>query len=413
MDEGWREKFRLRAMEALTKKAPFGSDIDLSKFTGQAISRDVIPEDAPNKALEVGVELTEKKSGIYFQLDHSVILSQLASKIKGLELMPIDDALSKYEWLRQYYWKALSVEQDKYTAVAELNRTKGYFIRALANEKITQPVQACLFIDSDWLLQAPHNIIIAEEGSEINIITGCTIGNRAKRAAHLGITEFYVKKNAKVIFTMIHSWGEETYVRPRTGAIVEEGGVFISNYVLIKPVRDIQSYPTVYLLGRGAKARFNSIIYASKDSLIDLGNRLILMEEGSSGESVFKVVATGTARVYNRGQIIGQSRNTKGHLECRGMILCPTASVIAIPELIAEHSDTELSHEAAIGKLQEEQLHYIMSRGIPPEEAISILVKGFLDPGLPGLPETLQAEIRRRLFMIDRGLVKGSEVKVE
>ncbi|MGC8936819.1 MAG: SufB/SufD family protein [Candidatus Methanomethylicaceae archaeon] len=402
MSEAWREKFKQKAMEALTKKAPFGNDVDLSKFTDRAVPKDSIPDDAPSKALEVGVELAEKKGGIYFQLDHSVILSQLASKIKGLELMPIDDALSKYEWLRQYYWKALSVEQDKYTATAELKRTKGYFIRAGANQKITQPVQACLFIDSEGLLQAPHNIIIAEEGSEINIITGCTVGNRAKRAAHLGITEFYVKKNAKVIFTMIHSWGEETYVRPRTGVIVEEGGVFISNYVLIKPVRDIQMYPTAYLIGKGAKARFNSIIYASKDSIIDLGNRIILMEEGSSGESVFKVVATGTARVYNRGQIIGQSRNTKGHLECRGMILCPTASVVAIPELIAEHSETELSHEAAIGKLQEEQLHYIMSRGIPPDEAISILVKGFLDPGLPGLPESLQSEIRRRLFMMEK-----------
>ncbi|MEM3485431.1 MAG: hypothetical protein QXI12_07385, partial [Candidatus Methanomethyliaceae archaeon] len=188
MSESWREKFKMKAMEALTKRAPFGNDIDLGSFIGQAISRGTIPEDAANKALEVGIELTDKKSGIYFQLDHSVVLSQLASKIKGLELMPIDDALSRYEWLRQYYWKALSVEQDKYTATAELNRTKGYFIRALANEKITQPVQACLFIDSEGLLQAPHNIIIAEEGSEINIVTGCTVGNRAKRAAHLGIT---------------------------------------------------------------------------------------------------------------------------------------------------------------------------------------------------------------------------------
>jgi len=84
------------------------------------------------------------------------------------------------------------------------------------------------------------------------------------------------------------------------------------------------------------------------------------------------------------------------------MILCPTASITAIPELIAEHSDTELSHEAAIGKLQEEQLHYLMARGISPDQAIGILVKGFLDPGLPGLPEKLQAEIRGRLSMLDR-----------
>lgn len=402
MDEEWRERFKLRATQALTKRSPFGNDIELSGFMDRAIPRNSIPEGVGNKALEVGIELEDKKGGLYFQLDHSVLLSQITSKIKGLEMLPIDDALAKYDWLKSYYWKALSVDQDKYTATAELKRTKGYFIRSAPNEKISEPVQACLFIDSEGLLQAPHNIIIAESGSELNIITGCTVSSRAKKAVHIGVSEFYVKRNAKVVFTMIHSWSEGTYVRPRTGAIVEDGGVFISNYVLIKPVLDLQSYPTAYLIGKGAKAKFNSIIYGSKDSIIDLGNRIILMEEGSSGESVFKVVATGTAKVYNRGQIIGQSRNTKGHLECRGMILCPTASITAIPELIAEHSETELSHEAAIGKLQEEQLHYLMSRGILPDEAISILVKGFLDPGLPGLPEGLQSEIRRRLFGIER-----------
>jgi len=143
-------------------------------------------------------------------------------------------------------------------------------------------------------------------------------------------------------------------------------------------------------------------VYASKDSIIDLGNKIICMAEGTTGESVFKVVATGNAKVYNRGQIVGQNKFTKGHLECRGMILCPTAAITAIPELIAEHSDTELSHEAAIGKLQEEQLHYLMARGISPDQAIGILVKGFLDPGLPGLPEVLQADIRSKLSVLDR-----------
>ncbi|MBM5805023.1 MAG: SufD family Fe-S cluster assembly protein [Candidatus Verstraetearchaeota archaeon] len=392
----------MRALQAVTKRAPYGNDIDLSEFIQTGRIATTIPEDVKRKSLEVGVDVGEVKSGTYFQLDHSVLLSRLASRIKGLELMPADLALGKYEWLRGYYWKALSVEQDKYTAMAELRQTKGYFIRSAANERIERPVQACLFIDTEGVLQAPHNIIIAEEGSELNIITGCTVGNRTKRAAHLGISEFYVKKNATVIFTMIHSWGEETYIRPRTAAIVEEGGTFISNYILIKPVRDIQSYPTAYLTGRKAKAKFNTIIYASKDSIIDLGNRIILMEEETSGESIFKVVATGTAKVYNRGQMIGQSKNTKGHLECRGLMLCPTASITAIPELIAEHSDTELSHEAAIGKLQEEQLNYLMSRGIQPDQAIGILVKGFLDPGLPGLPESLQADIRSRLSLLDR-----------
>ncbi|MEM2177596.1 MAG: SufD family Fe-S cluster assembly protein [Candidatus Methanomethylicaceae archaeon] len=400
MVEEWRRKFKELALSAIDKKATFGSDIDLSKFIDKIEINKSINEDIEERALEVGIELSKEKSGTYFQLDHSVLISKVASNIRGLEILPIDDALLKYDWLKSYYWKILSVDQDKYTAIAELKQNKGYFIRTAPGVKISQPIQACLFIDTQGLLQAPHNIIIAEEDSELNIITGCTISSRVKSALHVGITEFYIKKNATVIFTMIHSWGEDVYVRPRTGAIIEEGGIFISNYISLKPVRDIQTYPTAYLVGNNAKAKFNSIIYASKDSIIDLGNRIILMSEGSSGESIFKVVATGRSKVYNRGQIIGQNKATKGHLECRGLILCPTASIVAIPELIAEHSETELSHEAAIGKLQEEQLHYLMSRGIAPEEAIGILVKGFLDPGLPGLPEILKSEIRRRIFEI-------------
>jgi Fe-S cluster assembly scaffold protein SufB len=403
MAEAWREKLRMRALTAVTKKAAFGNDIDLSEFIEQGVASVEVTDEVRRKSLEVGVDLSQQKGGTYFQIDHSVLLSQLASKVQGLELIPTDLALQKYDWLRDYYWKAVSVEQDKYTAIAELKQTKGYFIRAAPNEKIERPVQACLYIDSEGVLQAPHNIIIAEEGSELNVITGCTVGIRTKKAAHIGISEFYVKKNATLIFTMIHSWAEETYIRPRTAAIIEEGGTLISNYILIRPVRDIQSYPTAYLRGRNATVKFNTIVYASKDSIVDLGNRIFLMEEGTTGESGFKVVATGSAKVYNRGQIFGQNKFTKGHLECRGLILCPTASITAIPELIAENSETELSHEAAIGKLQEEQLHYLMARGIAPDQAIGVLVRGFLDPGLPGLPETLQADIRKRLSLLDKG----------
>lgn len=402
MSDAWREKFRSQALQTITKRAAYGNDIDLSEFTCLGCSLPSINDDVKKMAQEVGVDVGDTKGGTFLQMDHAVILNQIASSIKGLEMMPTDAALQRYEWLRDYYWKALSVTQDKYTAIAELKQTKGYYIRSAPNEKIEQPVQTCMYIDSREMLQAPHNIVIAEDGSELNIITGCTVNPKAKRAAHIGVSEFYVKKNAKVIFTMIHNWSDEAYVRPRTSAIIEEGGTFVSNYVLIKPVKDIQSYPTAYLVGKGATAKFNTIVYASKDSIIDLGNKIICMAEGTTGESVFKVVATGNAKVYNRGQIVGQNRFTKGHLECRGMILCPTASITAIPELIAEHSDTELSHEAAIGKLQEEQLHYLMARGISPDQAIGILVKGFLDPGLPGLPEVLQADIRSKLSFLDR-----------
>jgi len=341
--------------------------------------------------LETGVDVSEKgRSGTFIQQDHSVIHAK--SLQKGLEVMNISDALKKYDWLKKYWWKAVSKDSDEYTALAEKDSRNGYFIRALSGVKASYPIQSCLFLKKENLLQNVHNIIIAEENSELNIITGCTAASYVKKGAHVGISEFYIKKNATVKFTMIHNWAQEVVVRPRSKAIVEEGGTFLSNYVCLKPVHSLQMYPTATLTGAGATARFNSILYAHPGSHLDVGSRVILNKPNTKAEIISRAVTNG-GKIIARGHLVGNAPSVKAHLECRGLILASKGIIHAIPELEGMHKDLDMSHEAAVGKIAKEEIEYLMTRGLSSEEAQAAIVRGFMDTAILGLPPELQKNI--------------------
>ena len=248
----------------------------------------------------------------------------------------------------------------------------------------------------EGLAQHVHNIVIAEEGSELNIITGCTVAPRVRSALHVGVSEFYVKKDARLTFTMIHNWAPEVAVRPRTAAIVEENGVFLSNYICMKPVKTLQAYPTAYCVGDNATVRFNSVLLAPEGSNIDVGARVYLRARGCRAEAISKAVTTGGS-IVARGHFIGEAEGGKAHLECRGLILSDKGNIHAIPELEGSVKDLEMTHEAAVGKIAPEEIEYLMARGLTSEEATAAIVRGFLDIEMKGVPESIGEEIRRAL----------------
>jgi Fe-S cluster assembly scaffold protein SufB len=334
-------------------------------------------------------------------MDHSVIYENV--KQDGLEIMSTIEAFKKYPWLKNYWWKAVPVNSDKYTAQVELRQTHGYFIRALSGVKVKLPVQACLFISQNGLAQNVHNVIIAEEGSELQLITGCTIGLHVAKGLHIGVSEFFVKKNATVTFSMIHSWDEGVNVRPRTAAIVDENGTFINNYICFKPVKSLQMYPVTYCVGRNSKTSYHTLLYGVGKSYLDVGSRAELIAEGSKAEMITRAVSMNESQIFARGHLIGKHKDTKGHLECRGLLLSEKAKIHAIPELEGKVSGCELSHEAAVGKIKEEELWYLMSRGLTEEEATSMIIKGFLNPEIIGLPSLLKDQIKKIMEKVVRG----------
>lgn len=341
-----------------------------------------------------GVDVDEKsRSGTYLQIDQRKV--HCKTKHEGVEILDIKEALAKYDGLPDYMWTQVDRDKDEFTRSAAENLHGGYFIRTQKGAKIPDPVQSCLFLKGDMVGQNVHNIVIVEEDSELHIITGCSVAHKSKGAAHLGISEFFVGKNAKLTFTMIHNWAETTVVRPRTGGVVEEGGVFLNNYVLLKPVKDLQSYPSISLNGRGAVARFNSIIVAPKGSLVDTGSKILLNAPETRGEIISRTIASG-GRIVARGFIGGNNVPAKGHLECKGLIL-GGGSIHAIPELEGTRDGVELSHEAAVGKIAQEEIEYLMARGMDEDEATSTIVRGFLNVDIMGLPDELKAVIDKTI----------------
>jgi len=220
---------------------------------------------------------------------------------------------------------------------------------------------------------------------------------------HIGISEFYIKRGAKVTFTMIHNWAPEIEVRPRSGAILEEDAVFLSNYVCMKPVRSLQMYPVARCVGEGAIVRFNTILVAPPGTHLDTGSRVLLNARGSRAEIVARTITTG-GTIISRGYIAGSAPEVKGHLECRGLILSERGTIHAIPELKGEVAGIDLSHEAAVGKIAEEEVEYLMSRGLGRNEATAMIVRGFLHVDIEGLPPELAEELKRAVEVSEKEL---------
>jgi uncharacterized protein len=403
ISQSYLDELRARAEKAKDKKALYGPDIDISRYTrhierGKVESLEGLSRQVKEAALVTGINLNEEqRSGSYIQIDQSVVYESLNKAYEGqLEIMSTTDALLKYDWMEDYYWKAIAVDQDKYTAQAALNMTHGYFIRVFPHQKPQYPVQSCLLVAENYVSQNVHNIIIVEEGAELQVITGCTLSKNDAEGIHLGISEFYVKKGGKLFFTMVHNWADNFHVRPRTYIVVEEDGSFINNYVLLKPVKSIQSFPVAHLKGDRASAKFNTVVYGLKDSYIDLGSRIILEGEDTRGESIARTISADESVIYARGDLIAKTKEyCLAHLDCRGIVFSNRSKIYAIPQLVSEGAmKAELSHEASIGPIAEEQVEYLMSRGISREDAISVITSGFLNLDIPYIPEFLDKSIK-------------------
>jgi Fe-S cluster assembly scaffold protein SufB len=397
-----------RALKAKEKRAALGPDVDLSTFMSEPVkhaalkSLSQLSEEDRQQMIKAGIDAQETgRSGSYVQMDTAVIFSR--SQQEGLEVIPIKRALKECEWVHDYYWKLVSVDADKYTAKAQLELHDGYVIRALPGTKVAYPVQSCLYLDKENLSQHVHNLIIAEEGSELHVITGCATAPHLRRGLHVGVSEFFVKKNAKLSFTMIHHWAEEMMVRPRSVGMVEEGGLFLNNYICMKPVKSLQMYPAIHLVGKGAVTRFYSLLVGNPGSELDVGGRVFLKAEDTRAEVVARAISNG-GTIIARGDLVGEVAGIKAHLECRGLIL-KGGVIHAIPELKGTIDGVEMSHEAAVGKIAQEEILYLMSRGLSEDEATATIVRGFLSVDIPGLPAGLKAEIDRAVDQTEKEMM--------
>lgn len=331
-----------------------------------------------------------ERSGSFLVADDDT--TESASKEDNLVIMPMSFAVDAYDWVEDLMFSLVDRKQDKFTEeVASQQKLLGGFIYVKEDAKIEIPMQSCFFLHNQGFKQVLHNIIVLEPHSELNIITGCATGNLVSMGSHIAITEIFIKEKAKLTYTMIHDWGAETVVYPRSAIDVGKGAVFSSNYIALTRVKEIQSNPVAFL-SDGSIGKFSSIIYGKAGSVIDMGARGLLNGKGANCEIISRV-ASKNSRIISRAYIEGNAENTKGHTECNGLLLDDKSSVYTVPELEANVIDTELSHEASIGKIAGEKLNYLMSRGLDEDTARALLIRGFLEKGIQGLPANLQEKL--------------------
>ncbi|MCF7861765.1 SufD family Fe-S cluster assembly protein [Candidatus Woesearchaeota archaeon] len=345
---------------------------------------------------------SDKDASSYILANDEVLLEK--NQDEGLEILDIRNALKKYDWLKDYMFKLIDANKDEFTKSAYDNLGGGYFIRIKKGAKVNIPINSCLLISKKDFVQRVHNIIIAEEGSTANILTGCMQEHNMEPYTHIGLSEFFIEKGASLNFTMIHNWGNMTKVRPRTKAVVKEGGSFVSNYILLQPVKDIQAYPIVDLKGADSKAVLTSLINGTSDSLIDIGSGINLLADNTRGEVISRVITQDESTVISRSMIHGQNETSKAHLECRGLILSNKSRIHAVPELIASANGTDLSHEAAVGKIADKELQYLMARGLDKDQSTSVIVRGFLDTNIMGLPTEFKEKVDEMMDLVHDGM---------
>jgi uncharacterized protein len=371
--------------------------VDLEAYTTEAEAHDYLesldkvdPQDA-DRFLNVGVDTHSGcRSGTFIQKDSSVIHNSVCHA--GVEILPISKAAQKYDWLAEkYLWKSVDPDKDLFTAGALKRPHEGYFIRVHAGTKVEHPIQSCLYIAKNNFSQNVHNIVIVEEGAEAHIITGCATAPHLTSGLHVGVSEFHIEKDAVLNFTMVHDWGERVNVRPRTVTHVAEGASYISNYISLKPVGSLQMFPTTYLEGPGAVARFNSVLVAAEGCHLDVGSRVVLNAPRTRAEIISRAIAAG-GQIIARGDLVGNCPEIKAHLECKGLIL-KEGLMHAVPELSGSVPGVEMSHEAAVGKIDRREIEYLMARGMDEEAAISTIVRGFLNVDIEGLPAALREKL--------------------
>ena len=320
----------------------------------------------------------------------------IALQSDAIELLPIAEALDTYDWLReQYYWKAVEAGPDDAPAGSAGSEPDGYFVRVKKGTRDLFPLQACLYITQEGFSQTVHNIVIVEEDAELHLITGCATHENVRGGAHHAVTEAYVGQRARFVSTMVHSWGPDMVVRPRSGTVVDAGGSFVSNYYSFQPAGNITSSPHIWLDGEGASAKSHTVVMGFDGTTIDTGDIVYLNAADTSAELAHRAVCMG-GRIFQRGLLVGNAR-CRAHVDCAGMVLEANGGgmIESVPGLRSTHPEAQMSHEASIGRIAPEQVEYLQSRGMEERDAISLMIRGFLGMEQVALTPELDANIAR------------------
>ena len=368
----------------------------LAKTNHITVADTNLPDEDYSRLKQVGIDMkNHPETGKFLLYDNDEYI--IPPKIEGVEIIPLSEAIELEPNIKEKYWfKAVDKHQDKFTQQASRQDVPGYFIRVKRNVQLKLPLHAGLFMHTNQRSMCVHNIVVVEDGAHLHLITGCTAGCNTKKGLHIAVSEHYIGKNAKFINTMIHNWGPEFIVRPRSGTIVDDDATFVSNYYSVNPPKSIETTPVATLRGKNSSAKYMTVLASMPGTYCDIGGTVIMSGENSSAELVARAVNHG-GTVVQTGLLTGAAEGTRGHVDCSGLMLNENGIIEAVPGLRSVHPDARMSHEAAIGKIDMGEVSYLQSKGLEEMQAIALIIRGFLDIGIEieGLDKSLEEMIQQ------------------
>jgi Fe-S cluster assembly protein SufB len=420
----WMKNFRLKGYNFFTKKPmpSFGADLSDIDFDNikyfvrstekQAQSWEDLPEDIRNTYERLGIPEAERQrlvAGVAAQYESEVVYHQIREDLEaqGVIFLDTDTALKEHpEIFKEYFGTVIPAGDNKFAALNTAVWSGGSFVYVPPGVHVEIPLQAYFRINTENMGQFERTLIIADEDSYVHYIEGCTAPIYKSDSLHSAVVEIIVKKNARVRYTTIQNWSNNVYNLVTKRAIAHEGATMewidgnIGSKVTMK-------YPSVILAGEHARGETLSVAFAGEGQHQDAGAKMIHIAPNTSSSIVSKSIARAGGRSSYRGEIKihAGAKNSKNTVMCDALLVDTISRSDTYPAIDVREDDVTMGHEATVSQVSEEQLFYLQSRGIELDEAMAMIVRGFIEPIAKELPMEYALELNKLIEMQMEGAV--------
>ncbi|MFB1007404.1 MAG: Fe-S cluster assembly protein SufB [Nitrosopumilus sp.] len=409
----WMLDFRLRSYEIFMQKPmpTWGGDLSTIDFqniyyyakASEKVAKnwDDVPDNVKKTFDKLGIPEAEKKflAGVGAQYESEVVYHSLREDLakQGVLFLDTDQALIDHpELFKKYFGKIIPPEDNKFAALNSAVWSGGSFIYVPKGVHIDMPLQAYFRINAENIGQFERTLIIVDEGAEVHYIEGCTAPVYSSESLHSAVVELVAHKDAKLRYTTIQNWSSDVYNLVTKRAYAYEGATveWIDGNIGSKLT---MKYPGVYLMGERAYGETLSIAFAGKGQHQDTGAKMVHLAPNTTSKVTSKSVSRLDGRSTYRGMlnVAKGATGVKSTVRCDALLMDDTSKTDTYPYMVIDQEDATITHEATVGKIGDEQIFYLMSRGFSEEDALSLIVNGFMEPFTKELPMEYAVELNR------------------
>ncbi len=419
----WMLDFRLKSYEIfLSKPMPkWGADLSIVNLDNTIFyskpsekvekSWEDVPTEVKETFEKLGIPEAEAKflSGVSTQYDSEVVYENMISEVeeKGVVFMDTDRALREYpELFKKYFSKIVPASDNKFSALNSAVWSGGSFIYVPKNVKLDMPLQAYFRINTQDIGQFERTLIIVDEGADVHYVEGCTAPVHSTDSLHAAVVEIFVHDNAKCRYSTIQNWSNNVLNLVTKRAKIDKNAHMewidgnIGSKITMK-------YPAIVLAGEGARGTCISVAIAGKGKHIDAGAKMIHLASNTKSEIISKSIAHSGGNATYRGIIdhSPKAKDSKSSVECDTILIDEFSRSDTIPFNIVKNDSSTIAHEATVSKVNDEQLFYLMSRGLSEQEATQIIIMGFIDEFTKELPMEYAVELNRLINLEMEGSI--------